>query len=73
MDTSWSHADQIEAMSMGYLVADIDGTGQLEIQRYDDCPCGFKSDEEALEFVKLAAAFGNDLEMRALKVCRNIR
>ena len=65
----WTHADQTEAMSMGYLVADIDGSGKLEIQRYDDNPCGFKSDAEALEFVKLAAAFGNDLEIRALKTC----
>jgi hypothetical protein len=66
--SNWTHADQSEAMSMGWLVADMDSTGKLEIQRYDDAPGSlrFESDASAREWVELAAALGNDLETRAL-------
>ena len=64
---AWTIADQNEALSMGWLIADIDGTGKLEIQRHDANPCGFVSDVDALEWVRLAAALGNDMEKRALE------
>lgn len=62
----WTPADQQQALSMGWFIAAVDGA--LEIQRSDDAPPAllFESDEEALEWVKLAAGLGNDLEIRAL-------
>lgn len=63
----WTAADNTEAMSMGWLVADDSQRG-LEIQRYDESPCGIASDADALDWVTLAAYFpAGELERRALR------
>jgi hypothetical protein len=66
MSTKWTQSDQSEALAAGWLVADIDTSGVLGIQRYDEAE-QFESDSEALVYVTTRAAQPNgDIERKAL-------
>lgn len=51
--TAWAKTiSQDEQMRQGWLLVDVDSSGVLEIQRYDEDPEErFESDDEALDFV----------------------
>lgn len=83
---AWTREDNQRAMSEGWLIADVDGTGDLEIQRLDDPQAAFynadkgrhelrarpvfRNDAEALAYVRMRAATGSEFHRRALAVIR---
>jgi hypothetical protein len=57
---AWKGYNEQQAMREGWILADVDSTGYLEIQKYDESDA-FASDDEANAYLTERAAKGYSL------------